>query len=132
MYHTPAARECPNLSKQDSVRTPDSPELAAAMADTHWEGSLRADRCCASRFGNPSKTHLSDLHLDISAEGPGPLEHAWHHGEDHSLCLQVSATLAGERCGPLGAYRPSDLSLSLGVLSFSSIECPAGCRHACF
>ena len=99
-------------SKQDSV---ESHHSAESEVTDNWESSLRADRCRASRFGNPSKTHLSDLHLDISAEGPGPLEHSWHHGEDHSLCLQISATLAGERSGLVGVCRLSRMPITLGV-----------------
>lgn len=48
------------------------------------------------RYGNPSKTQLSELELGVSAEGPGPVEHSWHHAGDHDLCLQLSAKLAGE------------------------------------
>ena len=51
---------------------------------------------CACRCGNPSKTQLSELELEVSAEGPGPMEHSWHHAGDHDLCLQLSAKLAGE------------------------------------
>ena len=115
-YDIPA-REAKSWSKQDSsVRQPHSPEPAAAMDDMHWDGCLEDDWCRASRFGNPSETHLSDLHLDIRAEGPGPLEHSWHHGEARSLCLQISAELAGECCGLSGDMQTVRRVCTLGCL----------------
>lgn len=63
------------------------------------------------RFGNPSDTHLSDLDLRVCAEGPGSMEHSWHHGIDHSLCLQLASTVAGE----------SEQSASIATVSYYSI-----------
>jgi hypothetical protein len=60
-------------------------------------------RVCACRYGNPSNTQLSELELDVIVEGPGPVEHSWHHAGDHDLCLQLSAKLAGEVISPINA-----------------------------
>ena len=55
------------------------------------------------RFGNPSKTHLSDLDLRIKADGPGAVEHSWYHADEHSLGLQITAKAAGKACHLSGA-----------------------------
>ena len=125
-----AAHESTTPSKQDSVRSPHSSKSAAAMAELHKEGSLEDDKCCACRFGNASQTHLANLHLDISAEGPGPLEHGWHHGKDHTLCLQMSAELAG-KLWPVGCLQTIRHICTRGMWSLSSIVSLAGFVHAC-
>ena len=65
---------------------------------------------CSGRYGNPSKTQLSELELEISAEGPGLVEHSWHHAGDHDLCLQLSAKLAGEVISAIDALGSFPLS----------------------
>ena len=65
---------------------------------------------CSCRYGNLSKTQLSELELGVCAEGPGLVEHSWHHAGDHDLCLQLSAKLAGEDISSIDALGSSPLS----------------------